>query len=79
MSNNSVELLCEAIIAQSVEDYRELRKKKKDEIHHKDEGDFSIAELESFFRGDWCRALLNGIQSRIDGVTILRQLKSENA
>ncbi len=77
MTENSCSLLCSAIVEQAVEDYRLLRKKQVEEIKHKDEGEFSKSEIESFFRGDWCRSILSGFGSRIDGVNILRQLKTE--
>lgn len=77
MTDSACSLLCSAIVEQAVEDYRELRKKDKEEIIHKDEGIFSKDDIESFFRGAWCRSILNGFGSRIDGVNILRQLKAE--
>lgn len=77
MTDNACSLLCSAIVEQAVEDYRLLRKKQVEEIKHKDEGEFSKSEIESFFRGEWCHSILNGFGSRIDGVNILRQLKTE--
>lgn len=77
MTDTACSLLCSDIVEQAVEDYRELRRKNKDEIKHKDEGTFSKEDIESFFRGEWCHDILNGLDSRIDGVNILRQLKNE--
>lgn len=72
--------LANEIIIQAVEDFRDLCRRGVGEINNKDTGEYGIKELEEFFRSDWCRALLRGIGCSItDGVTILRQLKSENA
>lgn len=69
--------LCTAIIRQAAEDYRELNAKGEDKIIHKDEGEYSKAEIEEFFRGNWCRTMLRGLGFRINGINLLRQLKSE--
>lgn len=79
MSDNTMKQLCEAIIQQAVDDYRELKRRGLGWIGSDADGNFSLTEIEHFFRSDWCRDLLHEIDSRIDGVTILRQLKSENA
>lgn len=79
MSDNPMKQLCEAIVQQAVDDYRELKRRGLGWIGSDADGNFSLTEIEHFFRSDWCKALLHEIDSRIDGVTILRQLKSENA
>lgn len=79
MSDNAMKRLCEAIIQQAVNDYQELKRRNIGWIGSVEDGQFSLTEIEHFFRSNWCKALLRGIGSRIDGVTILRHLKSENA
>lgn len=79
MGRNTAQRLCEAIIRQAVEDYRELKRRKLSWIGSDADGNFSMTEIEHFLRSDWCRRLLCGIDSRLDGTSILRQLKSENA
>ena len=79
MSDNTMKQLCEAIIQQAVDDYLELKRRGLEWISSDTDGNFSLTEIEHFFRSDWCNALLHEIDSGIDGVTILRKLKSENA
>lgn len=76
-----LELLCSRIIEQAVEDYRELKKKKLSSKETKDAGFYSVDEIEEFFHSAWCNEMLlkRGLESRIDGVTILRHLKAETA
>lgn len=77
----SVQLLCTRIIEQAVDDYRELKKKKLSSRETKDKGEYSITEIEEFFHSAWCNEIIlkRGLESRVDGVTILRHLKSETA
>lgn len=77
MDNCAAERLASAIVEQAVLDYRELRTKGVEEIKPFYRGTYSRTEIDAFFRSEWCKAILKGIGSRVDGVTILRQLKSE--
>jgi len=78
MNENGIALLCSAIVEQAVLDYRELRRLGVEERKKKNDGEYSISELESFFRSEYCTLLLQNADSKIDdGVLILRKLKSE--
>lgn len=78
MSDNSMKQLCEAILRQAVDDHRELKRRGLGWIGSDADGCFSLTEIYHFFRSDWCKDLLRGSGSRVDGAAILRQLKSEN-
>ena len=78
MNENGIALLCSAIVEQAVLDYRDLRRLGVEEHKKGSDGEYSISELESFFRSKYCKLLLQGADSKIDdGVLILRKLKSE--
>ena len=78
MNENGIALLCSAIVEQAVLDYRELRRRGVEKHKKKDDGEYSISEIESFFRSKYCTLLLQSADSQIDdGVLILRKLKSE--
>lgn len=79
MTDESTKLLCEAVIGQVVDDYRELKRRNLGWIGSESDGNFSLPEIEHFLRSGWCGAMLHAIDSKVDGVTILRQLKSETA
>lgn len=77
MDNGNAKTLCSAVLLQAIRDYRELRKNGSEHIKTKNQGEFSIGELESFFRGDWCRFLCRAANLRVSGPSILRKLESE--
>lgn len=77
MNDNVMKEVCESVIMQAVEDYRELKRKGVEYINDRINGSYSIQELDAFFHSDWCNALLKANNIKYDGVTILRQLKNE--
>lgn len=78
MTDNVAACLCSAIIEQAVEDYRELSGKEIEYRGTVAAGNYSKCEIERFFRSEWGALVLLGMKSRVDGFTILRQLKTEN-
>lgn len=64
-----------AIIMRAVEDYRDLKKQKKWKVKTKDEGTYSIGEIEKFFQNKWCADILRGIGAETTGQRILSHLR----
>ena len=64
-----------AIIMKAVEDYRDLKKQKKWKIKTKDEGTYSIGEIEKFLQNKWCSDILKGIGAETTGPRILGHLR----
>ena len=77
MHDGRIEELCEAIFMQAVNDYRELRRAGTPIIKTKDEGTYSIGELEMFFRGKWAKNLAKIMKLRVSNDAILKQLQTE--
>jgi len=71
-------LLCSRILEQAAEDYRELRKGNQESMYKKDEGTWSIKEIEDFLRSDWCnKTIIPMAGIECDGKTILYNIKNE--
>ena len=63
-----------AIIWQAVDDYRTLLKRKQISARDKNSGDYSLLEIESFFKSDWGEAIIqDGLRCRLlNGSDFLR-------
>ena len=69
---DSWENLANAIILQSVQDYREARKKLKKRPKNED-AKLMVSDCEAFFRSEWFKALTN-----VNGERLLKKLREEN-
>ena len=67
-----------AIFQQAFDDYNDLRSRGVTKNWIKDEGKYSIKEIRSFLRGDWCKNLLKGIGADVTGEELIAQLKIKN-
>ena len=70
--NTNFNELALSIIEKAVNDYKLLLELNVKEIDFFDEGRISKAELEDFFRSEWCDFLLGNM--RLTGEDILRYL-----
>ena len=69
--NDPYENLAQAVILQTVKDYRTARKKLKYHPKNKD-AKLMIEDCERFFRSDWF-----GVLTSVDGQMLLRKLQEE--
>ena len=77
MDDVRIQELCEAIYMQAVNDYRELLKLGKFEVRTKDEGDYSLGEIEEFLMSEWANVLAKILRLPVSNLAILKQLRSE--
>lgn len=59
------------IIKRATEDYMILKKSNVDYKRDPKYGEFSIKELEKFFKGDWCNLLLKTVGIDLSGEEIM--------
>lgn len=72
---DDMKLLCAAIIDRAIEDYKELKRRGKEWISTVDGGNYSIQELEHFFKSKYCDAILDAYGNDKCGWEILEQLR----
>lgn len=77
MDDVRIRELCEAIYMQAVNDYRELLKLGKFEVRTKDEGYYSLVEIEEFLMSEWADVLARILRLPVSNWAILKQLRSE--
>lgn len=75
---NPEEVLIYKIFEQAADDYAELRKKKT--TIKKDCGCYySIKDIESFFKSNWCARLLDIIDCKCTGIELLNKVRAQCA
>lgn len=70
--------LAMAIIQQAAYDFRDLRNERELKLGDRNEGFYSKDEIEEFFKGKWCSALLANSNCIPNGRRLLRILKEED-
>ena len=78
--DENVSLLCEAIVLQAVEDYKDLIDRGKERCHRRGEVAYSRKEIEEFLLSDWGNKIIRGIPKirMMSGRAILNKIKSNN-
>lgn len=77
MRDPGVTALAIAILEQAASDYRDLNARGAQSAGDRNEGRYNITEIESFFRGSWCKKILNSLEVDTTGRRLLRALKQE--
>lgn len=79
LTRKDVELLCEAIIVQAVDDYKDIRMREKksgtavDEVKDKNSGTYGKQEITDFFLSKWGESIIqDGLHMEKSGSDFLR-------
>lgn len=72
-----IESLVQGIVLCAVEDYRDLKKRKVESRNVKGKDHYSINEIESFFKGDWCDDLLALIGCKLSGIDVWEKVQKQ--
>ena len=77
MSTENASRLCEAIVLQAVEDYKDLIVRGKERHYRFGEGAYSRKEIEEFLLSDWGDSIIRGIPKirMMSGREILRKIQ----
>ena len=76
MPKGYLDLIC-AIFQKTYDDYADLKKNKVSAKEIKDEGSYSIREINKFLRSEWCQTLLEILGGHITGVELLDALQKQ--
>ena len=87
MTQQSLELLCHAIVEQAVVDYNSLKERGKDSMKTVKRGEYSKSEIEEFFRSTYGDLIVRcGLRSelircafnnKIGGKDVIRELRRQ--